>query len=74
MLDIPEFQVKQNVTYLDGEKYYQAHVNNVSLNPITKSVEYVIFYHANNTSKGFMKITAHPHQIKESKHFKGVIK
>ena len=71
MLNIPEFSKGMNVTYWNGKKFYNAHIQNLILNPIDNVVEYTVYFRENNTAAGFFKGKARPHQIKESKHFTG---
>jgi hypothetical protein len=71
MLHIAEFQVTDNVSYWNGETFFKGKIDNLRLNPLTNSVEYIIKYKPHSGSKGFSKILAKPTEIKESKHFAG---
>jgi hypothetical protein len=66
-----EFSIGDRVNYKKDKKFIKATVHNVTLNPITNKIEYVLFYRTNSSNGGHHKSKAHPHEIKESDHFTG---
>lgn len=72
MLHIAEFEIADKVSYWNGETFFKGQVDNLRLNPIIQSVEYLIKYKPHSGSKGFSRVIALPSQIKESQYFIGV--
>ena len=70
MLHIPEFSVNDQVSYWNGKTFFKCHVRGLFLNPLSNIVEYKLFHRTSNSSKGVMKFTAKPNEIKQSKHFR----
>jgi hypothetical protein len=71
VLNRAEFQVGKRVSYWNGKTFFKGRIDDLRLNPITESVEYLIKYKPSSTSKGFSRVLVQPREIKESEHFKG---
>jgi len=69
MLNRAEFEVGKKVSYWNGETFFKATIYNLSLNPITNVVEYLLVYKTSPSSKGVHKIISTPFNIKNSKYF-----
>lgn len=69
MLHIAEFQVADKISYWNGETFFKGKIDNLRLNPLTDSVEYIVKYKPTANSRGFSRVIAQPRQIRESKHF-----
>ena len=71
MPHIAEFEKNGKIHFWNGEKFIKACITGLSLNPITKIVEYRIFYREGSSAKrSRVSLTTTPYFIKESKHFK----
>lgn len=70
-LDRAEFEVGKKVSFWNGKRFIIAAVTNVTLNPITKTIEYRLFYRERKADDAASRITitTTPYRIKESVHF-----
>jgi hypothetical protein len=74
LINRAEFSVGTRVRYWKNERFFRATVHKTVLNPVTNSIEYILFYRTSNANKGHHKVKAYPYEIRESAHFTGAKK
>lgn len=67
MQNIAEFAIGDKVSYYNGSTFFKVTVTDLSLNPITNTVEYSLHYRDN--PKGIIRIKATCKDIRQSKFF-----
>lgn len=75
MLNRAEFGEGHKIHFWDKDKFTKAAITHLMLNPITKSIEYTVFYRTDGAGskrrRNSRKVS--PNEIRESKHYDGPV-